>query len=731
VVELWGLGDLVIATPFLRAAGEKFNVTLLAKPYGENLRARFWPEVKVHPFIAPWTAFRHKYRLLAWPWRQILGLRRLAAEGFDVGLTARWDPRDHVLLRLFRAKRRLGFPRLGSEIFLTDPLAPPKQTPHRYEYWRVLAQALHLELPPREGLAGSARPESGAVLVHTGAGQEVRVWPLERYRNLIGRLRAANYSVLVACDPDQRSWWLRAGERGVATPRNVTELLALFDRCRVFLGNDSGPGHLAALCGIPTFTLFGPQLPERFAPLHPAAEWIEGAPCPFKPCSDDCHFPVPHCIVNLEEQAVAPRIYEFVARHCEPAPAPALTAGPEKWRAADERPGAAGIEPRRILHVHNGADIYGASRSLLRLIQVIDRRRFQPLVVLPEAGPLKELIETEGVEVLVHPRLSIITRPVFRSWRLLLFILNYPISVLFLRGLIRRRGIECVHTNTGVIISPAVAAWLARVPHVWHIRDWFQEFRFFWPFLSWYIRTFSRKIVTVSNAIAGQFAQRDRVTVIHNGFSGTEFQVPKVSLRAGFRERHGLDHAFVVGSVGRIKLVRKGQEVLLEATALLKRRGLPIKALIVGSPFPGNEGHLAQLQNLARELKIEQDVVFTGEVPDARPAYAAMDVLAMTSMQPEPFGGVVMEAMSMALPVVATSIGGSLEQVVEDVTGLFVPPGDAVRLAEAVEKLLHDPARRGRMGQAGAERIATHFSLAETISRIEAVFDETLPVRKS
>ncbi len=99
-------------------------------------------------------------------------------------------------------------------------------------------------------------------------------------------------------------------------------------------------------------------------------------------------------------------------------------------------------------------------------------------------------------------------------------------------------------------------------------------------------------------------------------------------------------------------------------------------------------------------------------------------------MQPEPFGGVVMEAMSMGLPVVATSIGGSLEQVVEDVTGLFVPPGDAVRLAEAVEKLFHDPKRRARMGEAGMERIATQFSLAETISKIEAVFDESLPVRK-
>ena len=70
VVELWGLGDLVIATPFLQAAAEKFDVTLLAKPYARDLKPRFWPDVNVVPFIAPWTAFRRKYRLHSWPWRQ-------------------------------------------------------------------------------------------------------------------------------------------------------------------------------------------------------------------------------------------------------------------------------------------------------------------------------------------------------------------------------------------------------------------------------------------------------------------------------------------------------------------------------------------------------------------------------------------------------------------------------------------------------------------------------------
>jgi heptosyltransferase-2 len=80
----------------------------------------------------------------------------------------------------------------------------------------------------------------------------------------------------------------------------------------VLIGNDSGPGHLAAFCGVPTFTIFGPQLPEWFAPLHPRSEWVEGKACPYKPCSDYCRFPQPFCILDLSVEAILPRVEQFV-----------------------------------------------------------------------------------------------------------------------------------------------------------------------------------------------------------------------------------------------------------------------------------------------------------------------------------------------------------------------------------------------------------------------------------
>jgi ADP-heptose:LPS heptosyltransferase len=322
VIELWGMGDLVIATPFLQAASEKYDVTLLAKPYAQDLQARFWPSVKVVLFVAPWTAFEHKYNLLLWPWREMFRLwRQLRAQKFDFGLSARWygsvrsagDPRDHLLLWLLRAKTRLGFPRFGSQYFLSKPLKPPEARAHRYENWRAMGQALGLDLPVREKLRLPHVRRDGEILVHTGAGQSVRVWPLERYRNLINGLRRKNFHVQVACDPDQENWWRAAGEQEVAVPRGA-QLIALIEKAAIFIGNDSGPGHLAAFCGVPTFTIFGPQLPEWFSPLHPASEWLDGKACPYKPCSDYCRFPVPYCMVNSGEEEVVRRIETFVTR---------------------------------------------------------------------------------------------------------------------------------------------------------------------------------------------------------------------------------------------------------------------------------------------------------------------------------------------------------------------------------------------------------------------------------
>jgi ADP-heptose:LPS heptosyltransferase len=270
-------------------------VTLLAKPHAGPLLARFAPAVKHLPFSAPWTAFRGKYRLQRWPWAELARIcRELREQAFDAAASARADPRDHALLALAGARRRTGFPRRGSGLLLTDRLPRPAH-PHRFEHWKRLSAALGYALPDEPPLNRPGRH----VVIHTGAGHPVRLWPRARFEELATRLRTAGWRVTLIHDE---------------TAGDLRTLLSLLDSADRFIGNDSGPGHLAALLGVPTFTIFGPQLPELFAPVHPAAAWIEGGPCPYKPCFDACRFAAPHCTLAHDADQVWTRIKPWVNR---------------------------------------------------------------------------------------------------------------------------------------------------------------------------------------------------------------------------------------------------------------------------------------------------------------------------------------------------------------------------------------------------------------------------------
>ncbi len=293
VVELWGLGDVTLALPFLQTASAQMHVTLLAKSHAAPLLRRFAPAVELIPCEAPWTAFAGKYQLARWPWRKLADtLGRLRAAKADIAVSARPDPRDHGLMMLAGVQQRYGFARAGSGVLLTHALKPPSG-PHRADHWSAIAEALGW--PARPPVQRRTAPVRRVVL-HLGAGHAVRVWPVERFTAIAARLEAAGLEV-ITIDSNHG---------------DLERLLATLEGADAFIGNDSGPGHLAALLGLPTFTVFGPQLPERFAPVHPQAGWIEGLACPHKPCFDRCRYASPHCILGLETDPVDAAIQRWL-----------------------------------------------------------------------------------------------------------------------------------------------------------------------------------------------------------------------------------------------------------------------------------------------------------------------------------------------------------------------------------------------------------------------------------
>ncbi|MBS0632760.1 MAG: glycosyltransferase family 9 protein [Verrucomicrobia bacterium] len=303
VAELRGMGDLAILMPFLQAASQRYDVTLLAVPNAAGLLRRFAPEVELIPCVAPWALFSGGWDLPRWPWRRLLGLvRALRARRFATAVSVWPLASDHLFLRLIRPGRLIGFGQKNATWLLNRDLRREEHT-HRPEAWRRLAA--ELGLPALATAQPRLRPAvARRIVLHSGASQKLRVWPLARYAAVLKSLRAAGWSPVVLCDRWQLPLWHDLGEMAVRVAPDMDELVETIASGTAFLGNDSGPGHLAALCGVPTFTIFGPQLPELFAPGHPQAGWVEGGPCDYKPCYDRCRYAEPHCLTSVQADPV-------------------------------------------------------------------------------------------------------------------------------------------------------------------------------------------------------------------------------------------------------------------------------------------------------------------------------------------------------------------------------------------------------------------------------------------
>jgi glycosyltransferase involved in cell wall biosynthesis len=188
------------------------------------------------------------------------------------------------------------------------------------------------------------------------------------------------------------------------------------------------------------------------------------------------------------------------------------------------------------------------------------------------------------------------------------------------------------------------------------------------------------------------------------------------------RDRLGIPpEAPVVGFVGRLTC-DKGLPELMEAfDAILKTK--PASHLLLVGWFDAAEDALCA--DLRSRIESHPRVHCTGFVADTAPYYRAMDLMVLPTWR-EGFPNVVLEAAASGIPVITTIATGSRDSVVPEVTGLLIPPGYPEAISEAVLKLLGDPARRQRMGQAARAWVVEHYSNDRVLGLITAFYRSLL-----
>ena len=166
----------------------------------------------------------------------------------------------------------------------------------------------------------------------------------------------------------------------------------------------------------------------------------------------------------------------------------------------------------------------------------------------------------------------------------------------------------------------------------------------------------------------------------------------------------------------------KGQDVFIAAAEIVLRQFPDTEFILAGAALFGEEEYDRSLRRRVELLGLSNQVRFLGHRDDVWSIYAELDVAVHASTLPEPWGNVVLEAMASGAAIVAAAAGGPAELISDGETGLLVPPGDPVLLAEAIAFLLAHPEKRASIAAAGQRGVLEHFSPREDADAIQALY---------
>ena len=383
-----------------------------------------------------------------------------------------------------------------------------------------------------------------------------------------------------------------------------------------------------------------------------------------------------------------------------------------------------------ILYLDSGSGIGGGQRSLLLLLNLLDKDRFTPFVGCLGDSPFAAEAEKTEARVVplslptAHNKTDKIRR--FTLGDLLEDLRQFKV-ILQLHRMVKRNAIDLIHANSlSVALLGGIVARINRIPILMHKR-----YATSYGVLDRICERLLHRVILVSEATRWNFAPIAKQTLIYNGVDLDAFQASPEEVQDLRSELlpDASDASIVAGVVTRIT-PEKGIHFLVRAIAALKglslMTGTDIKLLIVGGPyFQKDIDYMNELKQEVVDLGVEDSIIFTGFLPDTRIVTSLLDIVLVPSIIPEACPRTIIEAMAVGKPVIATPLGGSKELVTPD-TGILVPPEDASAIADAIAILTTDRERLRAMGKASRNRAEQLFSSEKNTALTEAVYAELL-----
>jgi glycosyltransferase involved in cell wall biosynthesis len=328
----------------------------------------------------------------------------------------------------------------------------------------------------------------------------------------------------------------------------------------------------------------------------------------------------------------------------------------------------------------------------LCLLDIAKPYRDNCLVGLFADGAFKQLLEQQQIPVQVLTDRAI---KVSKESSLMQGLSSFrQITPLISKVIKISRDYDLIYANTQkALVVGAIANFFTHRPLVYHLHDILS--------LEHFSKTNRQLAVTLANRFASLVIANSQATktafieaggkpeitqVVYNGFTSKNYDIDESKIYQ-IRQNLGIEQQFVIGHFSRLS-PWKGQHILIEALTHCPEN---VTAILVGDALFGEQEYVQQLHNQVAKLGLEKRVKFLGFQADIVPLMKACNLITHTSISPEPFGRVIVEAMLCGKPVIAAKAGGAIELIEHQKTGWLVTPGNSLELAEILNHCRQHP----------------------------------------
>ncbi len=365
------------------------------------------------------------------------------------------------------------------------------------------------------------------------------------------------------------------------------------------------------------------------------------------------------------------------------------------------------MKERKVLVIYGSSDLYGASKNLIRSLEGFKRMGWKSISVLPHEGPLVEIMENLGFDVILMEH-GVLRRQNLNPIGLLTLFGQIFSSFFKLSALIKKEKISLIYTNSNANSIGGLLKLRHGIPHIWHIHEIIERPKWFKYLLERYIKSTEDRVICVSKAVINNFSgiKAEKLKLLYNGI-GTQ---PYAKADYDLKSEIGISETqLLIGMVARVNLW-KGQFYFLEIASLLKKKFPNLHFVMAGDAFPGYEYLYDEVRDLTQKLGLEDSVTNLGFRLDIPEILSGLDIFVLPSILPDPLPTTVLEGMAAAKPVIATRHGGAAEMVIAGETGFLIPWDNPQEAVLAFEKLIESAELREKLGKAGQQRVNDYFN---------------------